>query len=79
MIGYDEAYKIAKELKNPIDTCTEYEKGFMFGYTGDDGYEGGAGHTPVIILKRNGRAVNMPYFIMHGTGEEIRTFEVEEK
>ena len=35
MVNYDEAYKIAKELKSPIDICTEYEKGFVFGYTGD--------------------------------------------
>ena len=49
MVNYDEAYKIAKELKSPIDICTEYEKGFVFGYTGDDGCFGGAGHTPVVI------------------------------
>ena len=79
MVNYDEAYKIAKELKSPIDICTEYEKGFLFGYTGDDGCFGGAGHTPVVILKKNGRAVNMPHFIMHDTGEEIRTFTIEKE
>lgn len=24
-----------------------------------------------------GRAVTMPYFVVHGTGEELKTFEVK--
>lgn len=38
---------------------------------------GGGGHTPVVILKGEGRAVTMPYFVVHGTGEELKTFEVK--
>ena len=33
-----------------------------------------SGHTPVVILKEGGRAVTMPYFVVHGTGEELKTF-----
>ena len=31
-----------------------------------------SGHTPVVILKEGGRAVTMPYFVVHGTGEELK-------
>lgn len=76
MISYEDALKTAKELKPDIDGCTEYEKGYVFGSTNDENFDGGAGHTPCVILKSDGSAVSMPYFIMHGPGEEIRSFEL---
>lgn len=72
MISYEEALQIAKELKPNLDGCTEYENGYAFSSSQDEGYEGGAGHTTCVILKKDGRAVNMPYFVLNGTGEEIR-------
>lgn len=75
MITYDEALKKAKELKPTIDGCTEYENGYVFGSSQDEGYIGG-NHTPCVILKENGKAVTMPYFVMHGTGDEIRSFDI---
>ena len=45
--------------------------------TAHPGGGGGGGHTPVVILKEDGRAVTMPYFVVHGTGEELKTFEVK--
>lgn len=75
MISYDEALAKAKELKPDIDNGTEYENGFVFGCTKDDMYEGG-NHAPVVILKADGKAVTMPWFVINGTGEEVRTFEV---
>ena len=77
MITYEVALKKAKEVKPKIDTCTEYENGYVFGCKTDDEYVGG-GHVPVVILKEDGRAVNMPYFIIKiGTGQEIGEFEVK--
>lgn len=73
MITFEEAYKKAKDLKPNIDNCTEYKKGFIFGSHEDDDYEGGYGHTPVVILKKDGSSTDMPYFIGKiGTGRKIR-------
>lgn len=77
MITYEVALETAKKLKGDIDNCTETENGYIFGCKNDDNYEGGAGHTPVVILKKDGRAVNMPWFVIHGMGAEIRTFDIE--
>lgn len=77
MITYEEAYKTAKELKPSIDFCTEYENGYVFSCTDDENYIGG-GHSPCVILKKNGKAVTMPWFIAKiGTGNEIRSFDLE--
>ena len=76
MIAYEVAYETAKKLKENIDVCTETENGYIFGCKADDNYEGGQ-HTPIVILKKDGKAVNMPWFVIHGMGEEIRTFDIE--
>ena len=75
MITFEEAYAKAKELKSTIDTCTEFENGYVFGCRADDGYEGT--YTPCVILKENGKAINMPLFVLSGTGEEIRSFDLD--
>ena len=73
MITYEKAYKEAAKLRPDINYGTEFEKGFLFGNTDDENWIGGAGHTPVIILKEDGRAVNAPTFYMQiGPGEIIR-------
>lgn len=75
MISYEDAFEKAKGLKKDIDSCTEYENGYVFSFTGDSDYIGGR-HSPVVILKSDGRAVTMPYFVIHGTGDEIKNIEV---
>lgn len=76
MITYEVALQTAKELKPTIDNCTEYENGYVFGCHADDDYIGG-GHTPCVILKKDGRAVTMPWFIAKiGPGKEIRSFDI---
>lgn len=77
MIAYEVAYEKAKELKREIDNCTEYENGYVFGFSGDDEYDGG-GHSPVVILKEDGKAIPMNQFIVNGTGQEIRTFNIKD-
>lgn len=78
VITYEEAYKKAKELKPLINNCTEYENGYVFGY--DDGSvpSDGGGNQPCVILKEDGSAVVMPWFVINGTGKEIRDLEIDD-
>lgn len=76
MITFDEALKKAQMLKPNVDSCTEYERGYVFGSSKDEGYIGGD-HTPVVILKETGEAVHIAYFIGYGTGKEIRDFTLK--
>lgn len=71
MISFEEAYKIAKEVKPNTDCYYEYENGWMFGSNADNGYVGGYGHTPVVVLKKDGKTVNMMTFVNMGTGKDI--------
>lgn len=75
-IKYDEALKIAREHKDNIDNCTEYENGYVFGAHEDSNYIGGYGHTPVVILKADGKVITMPEFEDMGTGETLSQFDV---
>lgn len=77
MIAYEVAYEKAKELKKEINNCTEYENGFVFGFSGDDNYIGG-GHAPVVILKEDGKAIPFNAFIAKGTGKQIREFNISD-
>ena len=75
MITYDEAFEKAKELKKDIDNVMEYENGWVFGCYDDANYIGG-GHTSVVILKDDGKAINMPQFVASGTGGHLRSFDI---
>ena len=74
MITFEDAWEIAKQRKNEIDNCTEYENAYVFGFTGDNNQIGGYGHTPVVVMKEDGSVTNMPEFVINGAGEEIRSF-----
>ncbi len=77
MIGYDEALRIAKGRKKEIDECTEYENAFVFSFTGDAGYIGGYGHTPVVVMKEDGRFMyGMSPLLDGSVGKEIRSIPV---
>ena len=73
MITFEDAYAKAKQLKPTIDNCTEYENGYVFGCRDDDS-EGT--NTPCVIMKESGKAINMPSFVISGTGEGIRHFDL---
>ena len=72
---YEEALEKAKGLKKNIDTCVEYENAYCFGFSGDDEMIGG-GASPVVIMKDDGRAVTMPYYVMYHRTKEVREFKV---
>ncbi len=75
-ISYEDALEIAREHKDNIDNCIEYENGYVFGAHKDSYSIGGYGHTPVVILKEDGSVIRMPEFKDIGTGEELRSFDI---
>ena len=70
-LGFDEIVKIGKKEKPNADHVVEYENGYMFSSDEDRGYDGGLGHSAVVVLK-NGKIISMISFINKGTGKEIR-------
>lgn len=74
MIRFEEALNKAKALKPDIDGGTEWEKGFVFSSSKDEGNIGGPG--PVVILKESGEAVNMSDFMLNNPGKMIKDFEL---
>ncbi len=75
MITYEKALEIARERKDEIDNCTEYENAYVFGFSGDNNYVGGYGHTPVVIMKEDGRLTTILESVGK-LGQEIETHEV---
>lgn len=63
MISFEEAYREAQAVKTKIDFCTEYENGYLFG-TDLDEIEYGGANASAIVLKEDGRVVDMPTFMM---------------
>lgn len=71
MITYDEALAKAYTKRKNLDQVVEYENGYVFSDSSDAEYIGGLGHTPVVVLKKNGEIVDMMAFVNAGTGKEI--------
>lgn len=75
MISYEDALTKAKELKPSTDTCSEMSNAYIFSCKDDENYEGG-NHTPCVIIKETGEAIDMPTYVAEfGYGEEIRDFD----
>lgn len=75
MVSYEEALKKAKSLKHDVETCGEYEGGYVF-MSREDECSIGGGSGPCCIIKSSGRAVDMLTFIDNHPGEWIRNFDV---
>lgn len=71
MITYEEALKKAYTKRKNLDQVVEYANGYVFSSSDDAEYIGGLGHTPVVVLKKNGDIVDMMTFVNSGTGKEI--------
>ena len=76
MITYEEALAKAREWKEQIDNCIEYDNAYVFGFSEDINYIGGYDHTPVVIMKEDGSRIDMPTYVANGGGKEIATHEV---
>ena len=61
MVTFEEAYKIALELDDTVNSCNEYKDAYHF-YEKTD-YEVDGNDGPVI-LKESGKAINFITFIM---------------
>lgn len=75
MILYEEALIKAHRIRNEIDMCTEYENGFVFCSDKEIDQDGGY-YSPIVIWKEDGKAINMPQFVINGTGKEIKTIKI---
>ena len=75
MITYEVALEKARELKKNVDNVMEYENGWVFGSHADEGCVGGFGHTSVVI-QTDGKVINMPQFVVNGTGKHLRSFDI---
>ena len=73
MITYEEAFRKAKKYKFNIDLCVEYDNAYMFQTEiADDDYVIGGPDMPIIIMKADGRDVNMTTYMMReGGGKKI--------
>lgn len=71
MISYTEAFIKAKEIREEIDSCTEYENGYVFCSDKGEDQVGGY-YSPIVVLKEDGRVIDMPQFIVNGTGKELK-------
>ncbi len=74
MITYEEALKKAKELKRDIDHCCEEKHAYVFTSKADEMSIGGSG--PCVILKENGRAINMTEYAMNYEYSPIKKYEI---
>ena len=71
MVTTDKAIEIAKKVRGNLDQIVEYESGYVFSSKSDEGYIGGLDHSPVVVLKQDGRLVDMASFMFSGPGKEI--------
>jgi len=75
VISYTDAFFKAKEIREEIDSCIEYENGYVF--CSDKGKDQAGGYySPIVILKDDGKAVDMSQFVVNGTGKELKSFSL---
>ena len=76
-ITFDVALELAKEYMSRFNRCSEQKNAYTFWYDWGEPRDGGAG-SPCVILKKDGKAVSMPtYIIRYGGGDSIRDIPVE--
>lgn len=76
MISYTEALIKAKEIREEIDSCTEYENGYVFCSAKGEDQEGGY-YSPIVVLKEDGKVIDMPQFVVNGTGKELKHEQIQ--
>ena len=74
MISYEEALKMARELKKNIDACDEYDIAYVFKAKEEEYLIGGYG--PCCIIKETGRAVNQTEFVDSYDSQFIKGFDL---
>lgn len=75
MISYRVAFLKAKEIRPEIDNCIEYENGYVF--CSDKGKDQVGGYySPIVVFKEDGKVIDMPQFVVNGTGKELKSFRL---
>lgn len=75
MVDFKTALKTAKKYKPDTDNYTEYKDAYVFGCHEDDNSSGGSG--PCVVLKEDGKAVNMAFFMTrYDVGEPIQEGDI---
>ncbi len=77
MVKFEDAYEVAKELKSSVETCTEYETAFVFWYDGTEDDYNGKEYAPIVISKKNGKAIPMGDFVADGPGKMLGDIRFE--
>ena len=76
MITYEQALEVAKEnKKNGFDACDEYSDAWVFKTRADEFTIGG--ESPCVVLKENGKAINLVEYFDRYEAEHIREFDIE--
>lgn len=74
-VTFEEAFEIAKELKEKIDYCDETGNAFIFGAE-EERYTIG-GNSPVVVIKADGKAIDMTHYVsFYPNSETIRTIDL---
>ena len=69
MISYDLAKQKALELNSDVNTCYEFNNAYRFLDKNDEG----VGDKSVIILKKDGKALNyVNYILDYATSNEMK-------
>ena len=76
MITLEQAYEIAKQHKDNIYNCIEYEHGYGFFCKEDSNFIGGWDNTPVIVMK-DGTLQHHTILGEEELGKEIRNSSME--
>ena len=75
IMNYEEALTKAKTIKPDCNICIEQTSAYIFGNDKDE--RDGGSSSPLVILKKNGKAVSMPYYNAHYTKDkEIKTYGI---
>jgi len=74
MVNCDEALKLAKEYRDDIVNCAEYDNAYIFsGHVDEDVI----GPQPVVVMKDTGEIMLMPEYVASGKGGEyIREYPI---
>ena len=74
MITFDKALSIAKNAKKNINHCVEYSDAYMFSH--DTGKDTDGGESPIVVMKQDGKTMNMSAYIWRPGKKYIRDFNV---
>lgn len=72
-MNYEAAKKKALKLRPDIDICREHTDAFIFSVKDDISF---GGDGPVVILKENGRAINMADYLDDFSGEFVKEYPI---